>query len=151
MWVRNERSLKERVNKDKSISFNAVKPLYVHPNPEKISLINDNIPEYWKNSLRDNSKYLKKHIRGNPFKTEIAEEMLQTIGGRRRLEGSVPPIAKICNEIALKGKNIKRQGKNFKSNLKFLEETLKSDYSSKDRWINEISCTQTLSSKFSFN
>jgi hypothetical protein len=37
------------------------------PNPELINLINDNIPEYWQKTLRDNDKRLKQHLRGNPF------------------------------------------------------------------------------------
>jgi predicted house-cleaning NTP pyrophosphatase (Maf/HAM1 superfamily) len=36
--------------------------------------------------LRDNEKNLKKHILGNPFSIEKAEEMLQTLKGRKRLE-----------------------------------------------------------------
>lgn len=36
------------------LNFNTVSELYSHPNPEKLELINDNIPDYWKNSLRDN-------------------------------------------------------------------------------------------------
>ena len=33
-----------------------------------MQLINDKIPEYWKQSLRDNDQRLKKHLKGNPFK-----------------------------------------------------------------------------------
>ncbi len=42
------------------------------PNPELTDLINENIPEYWQHSLRDNDKHLQKHIAGTPFKKEIA-------------------------------------------------------------------------------
>ncbi len=33
-----------------------------------MDLINDMIPEYWRNSLRINDKKLQSHIKGNPFK-----------------------------------------------------------------------------------
>jgi hypothetical protein len=67
------------------MSYNAVKDVYLHPNPNKLDLINDNIPQYWQHSLRDNCKPLYKHLRNNPFKKEVAEEMLQTLAGRRKL------------------------------------------------------------------
>jgi hypothetical protein len=56
------------VRRNKSISYNAVKDIYMHPNPNKLALINDNVPQYWQHSLRDNCKTLYKHLRNNPFK-----------------------------------------------------------------------------------
>ena len=85
MWKQTEDSIVRRVGRGKSLTFNAVKTLYLHPNPDKLSLINDNIPHYWEHSLRGNNKRLKKNILNNPFKKEVAEEMLQTLRGTRRL------------------------------------------------------------------
>ena len=44
-----------------------VKNVYVHPNPDKIEVINDNIIPYWEMSLRNNHHILKRHIKGNKF------------------------------------------------------------------------------------
>ncbi len=50
------------------------------------------LPEYWKNSLRDNNNKLKSHLKGNNYKREAAEEMLQTLRGKTKLENSIPRI-----------------------------------------------------------
>jgi hypothetical protein len=42
--------------------------------------------------LRNNEKRLKRHLKGNTFKREIAEEMLQTLKGRKKLSSSIPHI-----------------------------------------------------------
>lgn len=84
-WKDVERGLLNKAKRNNSISYNAVKDVYLHPNPNKLDLINDDIPQYWQHSLRDNCKSLYKHLRNNPFKNEAAEEMLQTLAGRRKL------------------------------------------------------------------
>lgn len=106
IWKRTEKSILDRVERNNSISYTAVKNMYLHPNPEKMTLINDNIPQYWQHSLRDNKKELNKHIRDNPFKQEIAEEMLQTLAGRKRLEKSIPELRQPNENILLKGRSI---------------------------------------------
>lgn len=105
-WKRTERSILNRVERNNSISYNTVKNMYLHPNPDKMTLINDNIPQYWQHSLRDNKKELKKYIRDNPFKQELAEEMLQTLAGRKRLESSIPELRPPNDNILLKGRSI---------------------------------------------
>lgn len=43
------------------------------------------LPNYWRNSLRSNDKKLKSHIKGHKFKQQIAQEMLQTLKGTKKL------------------------------------------------------------------
>jgi hypothetical protein len=73
VWKKEEAGLLQKAQKNRSVSFNAVKNLYLHANPDKMELINDDIPQYWQHSLRDNCKALYRHLRNNPFKKEVAE------------------------------------------------------------------------------
>lgn len=102
-WQHTESSLMRKTGREKSVSFSAVKNMYLHPNPEKLYLINDDIPLYWQHSLRDNNKRLKNYLKNTPYRREVAEEMLQTLAGQRKLEQSIPPINPQCKELKLKG------------------------------------------------
>ena len=54
--------------KDSTVMIDSFPDLHTHPNPEKQDLINDNIPEFWKHSLRNNNKRLKSFVKGHQFK-----------------------------------------------------------------------------------
>jgi hypothetical protein len=84
-WKESEKTILHKIGRGKSLTFQAVPKVYTHHNPDKLQILNDCIPKYWEYSLRDNNKILKKHLRGNPFKQETAEEMMQTMNGLKRL------------------------------------------------------------------
>ena len=86
-----------------------------------MALINDNVPQYWQHSLRDNTKELKKYIRDNPFKQEIAEEMMQTLAGRKRLEKSIPELRQPNENILLKGRSIQEKKSWASTRSKFFD------------------------------
>lgn len=54
------------------------------------------LPEYWKNSLRGNDKMLKRHLKGNGYRREVVDEMLQTLKGTKKLEAGIP---RLVNDI----------------------------------------------------
>lgn len=44
-----------------------VRSLYVHPNEDKVDVINNFIVHYWEMSLRNHNPILERHIKGNRF------------------------------------------------------------------------------------
>ena len=44
--------------------------------------------------MRGNDNRLKRHLKGNGFRKERVEEMLQTLKGTKVLEGSVPKVVR---------------------------------------------------------
>lgn len=59
--------LTHRKANEKTLLENNVKDLYVHPNHDKIAVLNDFVVHYWEMSLRNNNKILERHIKGNKF------------------------------------------------------------------------------------
>lgn len=64
--------------------------VYVHPNQDRMDVINTFVVHMWEMSLRNNNKILKRHIAGNKFKPVQLEEMLQTDRGTKIVEKSIP-------------------------------------------------------------
>ena len=84
-WNRIDNRLMRKMNKNSTVMKDSFKDIYGENNPERMELINDNIPQFWKHSLRSNNKTLKKYIRGHSFSEEIGEEMLQTMKGSKKI------------------------------------------------------------------
>jgi hypothetical protein len=101
-----------------------------------MTLINDNIPQYWQHSLRDNNKTLKRHLRNHPFKQEVAEEMLQTLAGKRRLEESIPQIQTLEQKLSLKGAKARLKSITLKQTPLSFDETYKVEYTFKEKWLS---------------
>ena len=76
------------MNKTSTVMKDSFRDLHFRENNDKDELINNNIPEYWKDSLRNNNKRLKSYLKGYQFPEEKAEEMLQTLRGTRKLDRS---------------------------------------------------------------
>jgi hypothetical protein len=91
-WDRVNKKLMGVMNKNSTVMKDSFRNLYFKENESKDELIKDNIPEYWKHSLRGNNKRLKSHIRGHKFSPEKGEEMLQTLKGTRKIELSIPKL-----------------------------------------------------------
>ena len=51
----------------KTLLEDNVKDVYVHDNPQKLDIINHHIVNYWEMTLRNNSKILKRHIKGHKY------------------------------------------------------------------------------------
>ena len=77
---------------DETLLENNVKGLYVHPNQDRMDIINNFVVNYWEMSLRNNNKILKRHIKGNKFGEVELEEMLQTDRGLKSVERSIPTL-----------------------------------------------------------
>ena len=45
----------------------SIKQLYVHPNADKLDIINHYIVHYWEMSLRNNNPILERHLKGHRF------------------------------------------------------------------------------------
>lgn len=67
-----------------------MKGVYVHPNQDRMDVINTFVVHMWEMSLRNNNKILKRHIAGNKYKPVQLEEMLQTDRGTKIVEKSIP-------------------------------------------------------------
>jgi hypothetical protein len=65
------------------------------------------LPEYWKNSLRGNDKMLKRHLKGNGYRREVVDEMLQTLKGTKKLEAGIP---RLVNDIRHRAGNDEEMG-----------------------------------------
>lgn len=65
----------------KTLLEDNVKDIYIHPNDDRMDIINHYVVNMWEMSLRNNNKILQRHIKGNKFKQVELEEMLQTDRG----------------------------------------------------------------------
>ena len=77
---------------DDTLLENNVKGLYIHPNQDRMDIINNFVVNYWEMSLRNNNKILKRHIKGNKYGDVELEEMLQTDRGVKTVERSIPSL-----------------------------------------------------------
>ena len=71
-------ALSRRGQSEKTLVQANVKDLYVHPNHDKISVLNDFVINYWEMSLRNHHPILERHIRGNRFSRVELEQLLQS-------------------------------------------------------------------------
>lgn len=76
----------------KTLLEDNVKDIYVHPNDDRMDIINHYVVNMWEMSLRNNNKILQRHIKGNKFKPVELEEMLQTDRGIKSVERSIPSL-----------------------------------------------------------
>lgn len=76
----------------KTLLEDNVKDIYIHPNDDRMDIINHFVVNMWEMSLRNNNKILQRHIKGNKFKPVELEEMLQTDRGIKSVERSIPVL-----------------------------------------------------------
>lgn len=76
----------------KTLLEDNVKDIYIHPNDDRMDIINHYVVNMWEMSLRNNNKILQRHIKGNKFKPVELEEMLQTDRGIKSVERSIPVL-----------------------------------------------------------
>ena len=116
MWERKKELIRKSTQKKSPVLMdNNIKHLYVHPNEDKIDVINDFIVNYWEMSLRNHHPILERHIKGHRFEKVEKEKLLQFREGTRKIENSIPvlPVHRIQQlkkrELSLSGRNkIKR-------------------------------------------
>ena len=58
------------MNKTTTVMKDSFKDLYFKDNNKREDLVNDDIPNYWRHSLRNNNKKLKSHVLGHQFSEE---------------------------------------------------------------------------------
>lgn len=76
------RRLAHRNPEEKTLVEKNVREVYVHPNHDKIAVLNDFVVHFWEMSLRNNNRILERHIKGHKFGRVELEELLQTDKGR---------------------------------------------------------------------
>lgn len=100
-----------RDRNDRTLLEDNVKGVYVHPNQDRMDIINNYVVNMWEMSLRNHNKILQRHIAGNKFGPVQLEELLQTDRGVKTVERSIPvlPLDKLKGakkrELSLTGRN----------------------------------------------
>ena len=112
LWERKKEMLRKETQKKSPVLMDEnIKPLYIHPNEDKVDTINDFIVHYWEMSLRNHHHILERHIKGHRFEKIEKEKLLQFREGTRKIESSIPtlPVNRINSlkkrELSLSGRN----------------------------------------------
>ncbi len=95
IWDNQSRKLHKmtlRNKNTKTLLEDNVKDIYIHPNDDRMDIINHYVVNMWEMSLRNNNKILQRHIKGNKFKPVELEEMLQTDRGIKSVQRSIPVL-----------------------------------------------------------